>query len=162
MNPAVHGPSWQVGRPSSCRLQRRGHFRLLRRLRCLPRSQSSRRARLSQESSWSPRRQCGALLFSPAVPPTCQKQRSPTVSSGQSRSLRGGRWAGRTSLTWGGGGGRNCMACKGSGVQIPSAPPGTTWGGGGGSRGYGWSPVQVRVRVMPSTTWMRATTSRPS
>src|SRR5688500_10489690 len=29
---------------------------------------------------------------------------------------------GALSLTWGGGGGRNCMACKGSGVQIPSAP----------------------------------------
>jgi hypothetical protein len=48
----------------------------------------------------------------PAVPPTCHKQRSPAVSSGQPRSLRRGRWAGRPSLTWGGGGGRNCMACK--------------------------------------------------
>jgi hypothetical protein len=50
------------------------------------------------------------------------------------------------------------MACKGSGVQIPSAPPGTRRGGGGGSRGYRWSTVQVRVRVTPSTAWMRVTT----
>jgi hypothetical protein len=70
--------------------------------------------------------QVRASSFSPAVPPACHKQRSRAVCSGQSRSLRGGRWAGRTSLTWDGGGGRNCMACKGSGVQIPSAPPGTT------------------------------------
>jgi len=55
-----------------------------------------------------------AESFSPAVPPACHKQRARAVSSGQSRSLRGTRWAGRTSLTCGGGGGRNCMACKGS------------------------------------------------
>jgi hypothetical protein len=36
------------------------------------------------------------------------------------------------------------------------------WGGGGESRGYRWITVQVRVRVTPSTTWMRKTTSRPS
>jgi hypothetical protein len=28
--------------------------------------------------------------------------------------------------------------------------------------GYRWSTVQVRVRVTPSTTWIRETTSRPS
>jgi hypothetical protein len=71
----------------------------------------------------SRRRQVGAPSFSPAVPLACHKQRSPAVRSGQSRSLAEDGWAGRTSLTWGGGGGRNCMACKGSGVQIPSAPP---------------------------------------
>src|SRR4029453_947489 len=53
----------------------------------------------------------------------CHKQRSPAVSSGQSRSVQKGRRTGPGALTWGGGGGRNCMACKGSGVQIPSAPP---------------------------------------
>jgi hypothetical protein len=30
------------------------------------------------------------------------------------------------------------------------------------SRGYRWITMQVRVRVIPSTTWMRDTTSRPS
>ena len=43
-------------------------------------------------------------------------QRSITVT-------RDDRCPGPGSLTWGWGGGRNCMACKGSGVQIPSAPP---------------------------------------
>jgi hypothetical protein len=60
------------------------------------------------------RRQMRASSFSPAVPLACHKQQARAVSSGKSRSLRGARWAGRTSLTWGGGGGRNCMACKGS------------------------------------------------
>jgi hypothetical protein len=69
------------------------------------------------------RRQARASSFVPAVPPTCHKQRSSPVRSGQPRSLRGGRWAGRTSLTWGWGGGRNCMACKGSQVQSPSVSP---------------------------------------
>jgi hypothetical protein len=31
-----------------------------------------------------------------------------------------------------------------------------------GSCGYRWITMQVRVRVTPSTTWMRKTTSRPS
>jgi hypothetical protein len=66
---------------------------------------------------------CGSSSFSSTVPPTCHKQRSPAVCSGQSRSLGEGGWAGRTPLTWDGGRARNCMACKGSGVQIPSAPP---------------------------------------
>jgi hypothetical protein len=57
---------------------------------------------------------CERASFSPAVPPTCHKQRSPAVCSGQPRSLGEGRWAERTPLTWGGGGGRHCMACKGS------------------------------------------------
>jgi hypothetical protein len=56
----------------------------------------------------------GSLVVLTAVPPTCHKQRSPAVCSGQSRSLGEGGLAGRTPLTWGGGGGRNCMACKGS------------------------------------------------
>jgi hypothetical protein len=58
----------------------------------------------------------GASPFSPAVPPACHKQRSPAVSSGQPRSLTEGLCAWQASLTWGGGGGRNCMACKGSPV----------------------------------------------
>jgi hypothetical protein len=57
--------------------------------------------------------------FSPAVPPACHKQRSRAVSSGQPRSHREGRWAGCTLLTWGGGGGRNCMACKRSRLDRP-------------------------------------------
>jgi hypothetical protein len=50
----------------------------------------------------SHRRQVGAGLFSLTVPPACHKQRSPAVSSGQSRSLEGGRWSGCPLLTWGG------------------------------------------------------------
>jgi hypothetical protein len=88
-----------------------------------PRGGGSPRTGLTLPPIWSRRRQARALSFVPAVPPTCHKQRSPAVSSGQSRSLGQGRCAGRTPLTWGGGGARNCMACKGSGVQIPSAPP---------------------------------------
>jgi len=57
---------------------------------------------------------CERSSFSPAVPPTCHKQRSPAVHSGQSRSLREGRPAGHTLLTCGGWAARNCMACKGS------------------------------------------------
>src|SRR5215207_4094144 len=71
-------------------------------------------------------RQVPASSFSPAVPPTCHKQRTPAVSSGQPRSLEKTVGLRARALTCGGGGGRNCMACKGSGVQIPSAPPGTT------------------------------------
>jgi hypothetical protein len=56
--------------------------------------------------------QVRASSFSPAV-------RSRAVCSGQSRSLETTVALGSGSLTWGGGGGRNCMACKGSGVQIP-------------------------------------------
>jgi hypothetical protein len=47
-------------------------------------------------------------------------ERYPAVSHGQFEEAGG---LGAPPLTWGGGGGRNCMACKGSGVQIPSAPP---------------------------------------
>jgi hypothetical protein len=65
----------------------------------------------------SRRLQVPASSFSPAVPPACHKQRAPAVSSGQSRSIQGGRWAGRRPATWGGGGARNCMACKGSGSR---------------------------------------------
>jgi hypothetical protein len=48
-------------------------------------------------------RQVRAASFLPAVPPACHKQRSPAVSSGQSRSLEGGRWAGLngSDLGWG-------------------------------------------------------------
>ena len=69
---------------------------------------------------------CGRSSFSPAVPPACHKQRSRAVCSGQPRSLGEGRDAGYVPLAWGTVAARNCMACKGSGVQIPCAPPGTT------------------------------------
>jgi hypothetical protein len=58
--------------------------------------------------------QVRASSFAPAVPPACHKQRSRAVCSGQSRSLETTVALGSGSLTWGGGGGRNCMACKGS------------------------------------------------
>jgi hypothetical protein len=51
----------------------------------------------------SRRRKVRASSFSPGVPPTCHKQRSLAVSSGQSRSLEDDRWAGRQlpDLGWG-------------------------------------------------------------
>ena len=71
--------------------------------------------------SWGSRRcQVEVSLFAPAVPPT-HKQRARAVSSGQSRSLEEDRWTGRRALTWGGGGGRNCITCKGSGAITSSA-----------------------------------------
>ena len=62
-----------------------------------------------------------SILLLAAVPPACHKQRSLAVSSGQSRSLRQGRWTGRPPLTWTGRGAGNCMACKGS--RLGSALP---------------------------------------
>jgi hypothetical protein len=47
-------------------------------------------------------------------------ERYPADNHGHSEKTVG---LGARALTCGGGGGRNCMACKGSGVQIPSAPP---------------------------------------
>jgi hypothetical protein len=79
----------------------------------LPTRRLSPRTGLTLRSSMSRRRQVRASSSSAAVPPACHKQRSIAVSSGQSRSHRGGRCAGRTLLTWGGRGARNCMACKG-------------------------------------------------
>jgi hypothetical protein len=76
---------------------------------------------LTLRPSWSRRRQARAWSLVPAVPPTCHKQRSRAVSSGQSRSLRGGRDAVYMPLTWSAGGGRNCMACKES--RLGSALP---------------------------------------
>jgi hypothetical protein len=58
--------------------------------------------------------QVQALSFSPAVPPTCHKQRARAVSSGQSRSLRDGRCAACGPLTRTVDMARHCMACKGS------------------------------------------------
>jgi hypothetical protein len=51
----------------------------------------------------SRRSHVGASTFSPAVPPTCHKQRSRAVSSGQPRSLRGSPlcWAHAVDLGWG-------------------------------------------------------------
>jgi len=72
------------------------------------------RTGLTLQPSWSRRRQARASSFLPAVPPTCHKQRSRAVPSGQSRSLGHGRWAGCARLTWAARAARNCMACKGS------------------------------------------------
>jgi hypothetical protein len=80
----------------------------------LPTMQWLPRSGLTPGRAGSRCRHVRGTSFLPAVPPTCHKQRSPAVSSGHSRSLRGGRWAGCMPLTWGGGGGRNCMACMGS------------------------------------------------
>jgi hypothetical protein len=57
---------------------------------------------------------CERSLFSLAVPPACHKQWARAVSSGQSRSLRDGRCAGRWPMTWTVGTVRHCMACKSS------------------------------------------------
>jgi hypothetical protein len=65
-----------------------------------------------------------SIVVVPAVPPACHKQRSPAVSSRQPRSLRGRRWTGRTSLTWGSAGARNYMTCKRSPTRIDPAVPG--------------------------------------
>jgi hypothetical protein len=55
----------------------------------------------------------------------CHKQRSRTVSSGHSRSLRDGRCTGRLPVTCSVGTARHCMACKGSGsIVSPSTPAG--------------------------------------
>jgi hypothetical protein len=87
------------------------------------------------------------------VPPTCHKQRSPAVFSGQSRSVEEDRWAGCGALTWGGGDGRNCMACKGSGVQISSP---TSAAGALGDWLVANRPVSIGV-IAPSATlgWKR-------
>jgi hypothetical protein len=60
----------------------------------------------------SRRCQVEVSVFSPAVPPACHQQRSRAVCSGQSGSLQTTVALGAGSLTGGGGGGRNCMACK--------------------------------------------------
>jgi hypothetical protein len=85
---------------------------------CQRRSRSPRTG-LTLRRTRSRRRQVRASSLSPAVPLAGHKERARAVSSGQSRSLRGGRWAGRPSLTWDRGGGRNCMACKGSCAPLP-------------------------------------------
>jgi hypothetical protein len=92
----------------------RNRMTLPRPVRGLPTIWWLLRVGLTQRPGWSRRRHEIPGSSSAAVPPACHKQRSRAVSSGHSRSLRGGRWTGRPSLTWGGGGGRNCMACKGS------------------------------------------------
>jgi hypothetical protein len=83
--------------------------------------------RLLATAQWIPRRASPSAAWKPsaAAPERrrscrpCHKHRSPAVSSGQSRSLRGGLWTGRPALTCGRGGGRNCMACKGQGFKSP-------------------------------------------
>jgi hypothetical protein len=66
---------------------------------------------------WKPRRSCR-----PCHPRAISggHQRYPADNHGHSQKTSG---QGAPPLTWGRGEGRNCMACKGSGVQIPSAPP---------------------------------------
>ncbi len=88
-----------------------------------------------------------ASSFSPAVPPACHKQRSRAVCSGQSRSLETTVALGSGSLTWGGGGGRNCMACKGSrlGSALP-CPAGRSGPCRGGSEHHRrWWPIASRT-----------------
>ena len=68
-----------------------------------PQGGGSPRTGLTHRTSWEPvAATCERSSFSPAVPPTCHKQRSRAVHSGQSRSLPEGRSAGHTLLTCGG------------------------------------------------------------
>jgi hypothetical protein len=113
---------------------------------------------LTLQTSWEP-----SLLraeqssFSPAVPPTCHKQRSPTVSSGHSRSLKGGPWARRTSLTCGGGAARNCMACKGSTLgSALSCPAGRSVRGCPARRGISVGPP-LRIIRSDGDCWVERT-----
>ena len=55
----------------------------------------------------------------PAVPPACQKERAPAVSSGQSRSLREVRDAGHMPLTWGGEEPETAWHARGQGFKSP-------------------------------------------
>jgi hypothetical protein len=103
-----------------------GPEELPRRIRGLPTRRWSPRTGLTLWTSWEPLPPRARWSFSSAVPPACHKQRSPAVSSGQSRSLETTVALGSGSLTWGGGGGRNCMACKGSSRGIEK-----TWVYGG-------------------------------
>jgi hypothetical protein len=74
---------------------------LPRALRALARVAVSHRGRASLSGrARNPRRHVRTIVILAGVPPTCHKQRSPAVSSGQSRSLRDGRCAGRWPLTW--------------------------------------------------------------
>jgi hypothetical protein len=57
----------------------------------LPTMQWSPRTGLALQASWSRHRQARAPSFSPAVPPTCHKERSGAGSRGQPRSIRGRR-----------------------------------------------------------------------
>jgi hypothetical protein len=103
-----------------------GPEELPRRIRGLPTRRWSPRTGLTLWTSWEPSPPRARWSFSSAVPPACHKQRARTVSSGQSRSLETTVGLGASSLTWGGGGGRNCMACKGStrGSTLPCRPAG--------------------------------------
>jgi hypothetical protein len=93
---------------------------LPRALRALARVAVSHRGRASLSGrARNPRRHVRTIVILAGVPPTCHKQRSRAVASGQSRSLRDGRCAGRWPLTWTVGTARNCMACKGSTLDRP-------------------------------------------
>jgi hypothetical protein len=74
-----------------------------------PRGGGHRRRALPSGRGESRRREVRALSFLPAVPPACHKQRYPADSHGHSNEAVG---LGAPPLTWGGGAGRNCVACK--------------------------------------------------
>jgi hypothetical protein len=122
---ATAGRSTSNSLTSGGRQTRSGSNPPTRRLRAL---QALGRKAVGHEDGPHPPNELGAVAvtseqssFSSAVPPTCHKQRSSAVHSGWSRSLGEGGLAGRTPLTWGGGGGRNRMACKRSALQHPGA-----------------------------------------
>jgi hypothetical protein len=114
----THTALWSSSLPPGCREP----FGLL------PARRWSPRTGLPLWPSWEPWREVRAPSFSPAVPPTCHKQRTPAVSSGQPRSLHEGRCAGRGLPTWALRAERDCMACKGSTrrrLTMAAAPEGT-------------------------------------
>src|SRR5215217_8212095 len=71
--------------------------------------------------------------------------------------LRAGRPVGRW-LRWSP---RSCAA-PASGVRFPGRISRVRGGSDDHFCGYRWTTMQVRVRVTPSTAWMREATSRPS
>jgi hypothetical protein len=94
-----------------------------RRLRGLPTRRWSPRTGLTQQQSWSHAARCERRRSHRPCHPRATSsghERYAAVNHGHSKQAVG---LGSGALTWGRGGGRNCMACKGSGVQIPSAPP---------------------------------------
>jgi hypothetical protein len=116
-------------------------------------------------SGWSPKTGLTLWLrWEPSLPGaerrrSCRPCHPRAISSGHQRypadNHGHSEWTdglGSTVLTCGGRGARNCMACKGSGVQIPSAPP----------------QVRGRIRPQPSpdrppqaADWQQPPSSRP-
>jgi hypothetical protein len=99
---ACSAPDGHPGTAIQRLITRRGN-RQPRRLRGSPTKRWSRRLGLTQQYNESRSSHVRAPSFSPAVPPTCHKQRSRAVSSGQPRSLEAGRLAGAPvpDLRWG-------------------------------------------------------------